>query len=206
MHKLFITGANSGLGLALTSQAKSLGYSVDAHNGRQDGDIMDNLVREKIIKCIQDKDIDVFINNAGQYFKKPLFDVSDRDINSMLRTNLVAPIYLSRDVLKLFAKRGQGNLYNINSLAGIKSTAEESIYCASKFGLKGFTDAVAAEFKDNKNIRIVNVTLGAFQSKMVKNRVDYNDLPTANEVARCILDHIQSNYDKIKQDLIITRK
>lgn len=211
-RKIFITGASSGLGKEFVEISKNNNVDIHYHQRNNDlnvnvfGDINDKETQDKIIKYVIDNDINVFINNAGIYMNKPLQDTNLDDIYNILNTNLYSKIILSKRVLDIFTKKGYGMLYNINSLAGLKGSKNESIYSASKHGLKGFTESMREEIRDYKDIRIVNVILGAFKTKMTINRDNYNMLGDPKEIADIILNHINQNYKTINNDLIITRK
>lgn len=204
--RILVTGANSGLGTEIIEQC--IGQDLDAYGVCREtyGDITKAKTRENILKLVIDEEINIFINNAAIYTKKDFLLFNDEEIENTLYTNLIAPIILTRQVIEYYINNSGGRIYNINSLAGIQATAKESIYCASKFGLKGFSDCLREEFREYKNIEIINVTLGAFQSKLTRDRENYDELPRVEEVASCIVDHIRADYQKIKTDLVITRK
>jgi 3-oxoacyl-[acyl-carrier protein] reductase len=61
--------------------------------------------------------------------------MEDDEIIELINTNLIAQILLTKRAIKHFIKRKNGRIININSLAGKNGTANESIYCSSKFGL-----------------------------------------------------------------------
>lgn len=214
-RKIFTTGAATGLGYEIVSQSKKRNIDIKYHQHKNEiihnddfvfGDIRDEQVQESILKTIVDNDINVFINNVGVYLNKSLQESSPTEIYDVLSTNLFSTILLTKKISDLFLLRGYGMIYNINSLAGLRGTKNESIYCASKHGLKGFTDSLSDELKGQKDIRIVNVTLGAFKTKMTMGRPNYDLLGEPNDVANCILDHISQNYSSINNELIITRK
>lgn len=213
-RKIFITGGSSGLGKSIILESINQDIEVYYHQRKKNilnekcvfGDLKNENTINKICNFIEENDINVFINNAGIYLNEPLLFTDISSITDILKINLEIPIILTKKILEIFNKKGYGMIYNINSLAGIKGTKNESIYGASKYGLKGFTDSLIDEYRDNKNIRIVNVILGAFKSKITKNRENYDDLGDPKEVADCILKHILGNYKTINNDLIITRK
>ncbi len=208
--RIFITGAGSGIGKEIKNAAKNKNIFCKSHS-RSDheneifGNINKNKTQEKIIKFAKKNNINVFINNAGIYSCKPISQISNNEIKNIINTNLVSCIQISKKILELYKNQGYGMLYNINSLAGLYGCENESIYCASKFGLKGFTDSLIREYKQYKNIRIVNVILGASKTKMTINRFNYEDLIDPSEIASVILNHIETSYNSLKTDLIITR-
>ena len=213
-RKLFVTGGSNGLGRELVVQSKNRNINVNYHQRMNEpilggnfvfGDIKDYETHTKIISSVIDNDSNVFINNAGVYLNKPISETTIEEINEIISVNLISSMILTKQVLEVFKEKGHGMIYNINSLAGLNGSKFESVYCASKHGLKGFTDSIKQEIRGNKNIRIVNVTLGAFKSKMTESRETYPFLSDVDDVANCILDHIQQDYNSIISDLIITR-
>jgi short-subunit dehydrogenase len=211
-RKIFITGASSGLGEQFVNISKNNGIDIHYHQRNNDlnvnvfGDINNKETRDNIVKYVIDNDINVFINNAGIYQNKSLQDTNIDDIYNILHTNLYSKIILTKMVLDVFIEKGYGMIYNINSLAGLKGSKNESVYSASKHGLKGFTESIKEEIREYKDIRIVNVILGAFKTKMTIGRSNYDILGDTKEVADCILNHINQDYKTINNDLIITRK
>ena len=214
-RRIFVTGGSSGLGKELVLQSLNRNLSSFFHQRTNStselgvefvyGDIKDLKTQDDIISFVKEKNINVFINNAAIYSNKSIEDISYNEINELISVNLLSPIFLTKRVLDIFSEQGQGMVYNINSLAGINGSKNESIYCTTKHGLKGLTESLKYEYKGQKNIRIVNVTLGAFKSKMTIERDTYPLLGETCDVANCILDHICQNYNSISSDLIITR-
>lgn len=90
--------------------------------------------------------IDILFNNAGmgkvEWFAK---QDSVRDINTLVQVNLVGLMQVTREVLPYMLQRGEGHIINMVSVAGLISTPLISTYAASKFGVKGFTDALRRE-------------------------------------------------------------
>ena len=213
--RIFVTGGSSGLGKELVLQSLNRNLSSFFHQRTNStselgvefvyGDIKDLKTQDDIISFVKEKNVNVFINNAAIYSNKSIEDITYNEINELISVNLLSPIFLTKRVLDIFSEQGQGMVYNINSLAGINGSKNESIYCTTKHGLKGLTDSLKYEYKGQKNIRIVNVTLGAFKSKMTIERETYPLLGETYDVANCILDHICQDYSSISSDLIITR-
>jgi short-subunit dehydrogenase len=89
--------------------------------------------------------VDILINNAGIELYRAFQDYSTTEIQSILTTNLIAVMELSRLILPAMLSKGSGHIVNIASLAGKKSPAYNSIYAASKAGLIGWNDALRQE-------------------------------------------------------------
>ena len=88
--------------------------------------------------------IDILVNNAAVLDLLPLDQLSPAIWRRALAINLTAPYLLSTLVLPTMRRRG-GSIVNVSSRAGVLPFANEAAYCASKFGLEGFTRAVALE-------------------------------------------------------------
>lgn len=92
--------------------------------------------------------IDVLFNNAGFGRLKWLEDLNPfEDIESQLRVNLLGVIWTTRAVLPHMMERGRGHIINMSSVAGWVALPTYSVYAASKFAIRGFTEAMRREVK-----------------------------------------------------------
>jgi short-subunit dehydrogenase len=90
--------------------------------------------------------IDLLVNNAGFGRSIPLAEMEPMaDILPQLDVNLNGPILLSQQVIPHMAAREQGHIINIASLAAFLGIPNYTIYAATKFGLRGFTEALRRE-------------------------------------------------------------
>ena len=104
--------------------------------------------------------LDIVINNAGIWQKVgQLEDVDDSTVATVLDTNLKGMIYVTKYCLPLLHKAEESALVNVVSKSGIVAQAGQSVYTASKYGAKGFTDVLREDLKET-NIHI----LGVYQS------------------------------------------
>jgi short-subunit dehydrogenase len=99
--------------------------------------------REHLIR--ESGEIDVLINNAGIGQHRAVADQTPEDITAQIATNLEAPIHLTRLVLPRFLSRRRGVIVNMSSMSGKAATPFNAIYCATKFGLNGFTLSLRLE-------------------------------------------------------------
>ncbi len=83
-------------------------------------------------------EVDVLVANAGLPASGRLESFSAEQIERALRVNLEAPIQLTRALLEPMRERGSGHLVFVSSLSGKAATARQSLYSATKFGLRGF--------------------------------------------------------------------
>lgn len=94
--------------------------------------------------------VDVLINNAGVAGFALLPEVQDDDLAQMLQLNLLAPMRLCRGLLPLLSVSANACIINVGSSFGSIGYAGFSAYCASKFGLRGFTEALQRELADQE--------------------------------------------------------
>jgi NAD(P)-dependent dehydrogenase (short-subunit alcohol dehydrogenase family) len=160
----FITGASSGIGLEIVKSALRAGQKVIATGRNADkvsnaiGESFDNLLVVKMdvtdskeieaaVKSAVDKfaTIDVLVNNAGNFYAGFFEELSQRQMELQLATSLFGPMNVSRAVLPVMRKNHSGHVITISSTAGLVGYEYCSAYSASKFGLEGWMDCLAAE-------------------------------------------------------------
>lgn len=86
----------------------------------------------------------VIVNNAGVLERKPLDTLDRAHWDRIMRVNLEAPVFLTRDLLPVLRRRG-GSIVNVSSRAGVEGFPAQIAYCASKFGIEAFTRCLALE-------------------------------------------------------------
>lgn len=180
--KVLITGASSGLGQCLAGVFHARGHELvlsgrkalpDLPGARR---IYGDIREGGTLAEFSGLNIDIFVNNAAWYPPKGrLEDLTPRDTEAAVRTNLIAPIQILQSVgpVKL--------LVNINSLAGKNPNSLEAVYCATKFGLRGFSESLRAG-----GMRTLDVYLGAMRTPMTKWRIDHKSLMNPEDVALSI--------------------
>lgn len=106
--------------------------------------------------------IDVLVNNAGvsllglQDAPKRMVDVSEEEWDQVLDTNLKGVYLFSKSVIPHMAEAGEGNVVNVSSGLGRHAVQGASPYIASKWGLEGFTRAVALEHEGRVNVNALS--------------------------------------------------
>ena len=103
--------------------------------------------------------IDVLVNNAGIIFFKPIEQTSIADWDRLQAVNLRGPFLCTRAVAEGMKRRRSGAIINVSSRAGKHGGDDESAYCASKFGIEGFSRALAIEF-GKYNVSVNTLTPG----------------------------------------------
>jgi meso-butanediol dehydrogenase/(S,S)-butanediol dehydrogenase/diacetyl reductase len=114
--------------------------------------------------------VDCLVNNAAVLKVGPLTASSVRDLDRMLAVNLRGPLLLTRALLPTMRRQRSGSIINVASELGKVGAAEYVTYCASKFGIVGFTEALAEEL-DGTGLRVWAVCPGLVDTPMARRRV-----------------------------------
>ena len=105
--------------------------------------------------------IDVLINNSGLAVPETVDEITDEGWETVMDTNLRGVMQLSRAVLPFMRQNDFGDIVNISSQAGKHGYADVPSYCASKFGLLGYAEALRDDVrKSGANIRVFNFCPG----------------------------------------------
>ena len=156
-----VTGANKGIGLNCVEQLLAEGAIVygicrsgcttkHANYTCLMADVQQFDLLEKSLNSIIEKHgaIDILINNAGLGYFGYCEDLSLDQWHTMFNTNVSAIFYASKLVLPGMKKQGEGHIVNIASIAGLEGYQQVSGYCATKFAVRGFSDALYKEVRD----------------------------------------------------------
>lgn len=110
-------------------------------------DIRDEMSCERAVGAVieQYRKVDILINNAGIGLFKSIEDTSKEEIERVIQTNLLGPLYLCRAAIPFMKQQGFGHILNISSVAGRRAFPQLTAYCASKYGLIGLSDSLRAE-------------------------------------------------------------
>lgn len=168
---ILITGTSSGIGVAAARRFAAEGWNVIATMRRPTADLdlgsnvlvvrLDVQDRASIAAAIAQGiahfgRIDVLVNNAG-YGQSGLFEAISREqIQAQFDVNVFGVMDVTRAILPHFRTNRNGVIINVSSGAGLFTLPMISLYCASKFALEGFTEALSYELA-SQNITVKNV-------------------------------------------------
>lgn len=109
--------------------------------------------------------IDILVNNAGAVARLPTHELPVADWDNVINVNLRGTFLCTKFALPSMLERGTGCIINISSGAGKRGVPNRSAYSASKFGVNGFTETLAAEYL-RKGIRPHVICPGPVVSQM----------------------------------------
>lgn len=112
-------------------------------------DLRDPRPRQRLVHEVETAlgPVDVLINNAGVEHTAAYHELSEADIDEVLKVNLEAPLMLTRMVLPGMLARRRGHIVNMSSLAGKSGPAFQEPYAATKAGLIAFTSSLRATYQ-----------------------------------------------------------
>ncbi len=223
---IIITGGASGLGLELVKQSikkglfvcnidrnfEKMGILSNTYKENYKGFIGDISDEEFIVNTIKEisnlGDIKILINNAGEpSFKMPTLYNKD-DINKCFK-GLEGMILLSTEVLKA-KNENDLKIVNIMSSAALRGNKQEAVYCATKWGEKGYTESLKVAYKGT-SVKVMGVYPGGINTDFYKNSRDYvseekqNSFMNPKDVAKTILDNVLNETNLTVADIIIER-
>ena len=208
MKKALITGASRGIGRAI---AEDLGKDHHIYAGASkdasgivsalpsaepfEADLTDtDAILEAAAKI---EELDVLVLAAGVMDGGPLEELTDDKWREMMEVNLFAPVTLTRALLPAL-RRSSGLIITINSGAGFHGMAENSAYCASKFALRGFTEALAQE--EAGKVRVTSLHPGRTDTDMLAGD-DGMPKMAADEVAKAARLAVDAGPDAVVEFL-----
>jgi NADP-dependent 3-hydroxy acid dehydrogenase YdfG len=215
-----VTGASSGIGAALAEILANRNRSVVLVarrkealeavavrcGGRAHVVVADVTRRQDVRRVVDDTlahlgQIDVWINNAGRGITRMPSDLTDEDVDEMMRSNVKSALYGIQEVLPHFKSRNEGHIINVSSMLGrVPFATIRSAYCGAKHFLNALTTMFRDELKSSHpGIQISLVSPGVVRTDFGLNAVhggpDSRTFPesqSAAEVAEVIAGVIAS--------------
>ncbi len=188
---VLITGTSTGLGVSLAVQAAAAGHTVYAtmrdlakraalDNAAEDVgielsvlelDVQDTGSVEKAVSTIVQEQgrIDTLINNAGAGFVRSTEQASQADIEWVLDVNLMGVIRCTKAVIGHMREAKAGHIINISSVGGLVGQPFNELYCAAKFAVEGYTEAMASYMTPSFGIHFTAVEPGGISTEFANN-------------------------------------
>jgi NAD(P)-dependent dehydrogenase (short-subunit alcohol dehydrogenase family) len=136
--------------------------------------------------------LQILVNNAGIYHHGSLETLEKKRLEEVLATNLVAPIMLTKLALPHLKKNPESAVINIASIAGLSGFSKGSAYCASKFGVVGFSECLFEEVRE-QGIKVCAICPGYVSTPMTEgySYLDLEKMIPPEDVAQAVIDVLQ---------------
>jgi uncharacterized protein len=210
METIVITGAGTGLGKELALQyaeqgntiiltgrrldplldvqkeieqrgGKAFSYTLDIRNYENVKATIEEILKHHQVTCL--------VNNAGVGYFGPFTSLTAEQIHDMIETNVKGTIFMTKSFLPYFHTIPKAKILNIISTAGLRGKVNESVYVASKFAIRGFSESLVKELEQT-NISVTAVYMGGMDTPFWEGTDHIKDrsrLRSAKEVARQII-------------------
>ncbi|WP_226683285.1 SDR family NAD(P)-dependent oxidoreductase [Sutcliffiella horikoshii] len=184
-HTIILTGRRLEPLEAVKEEVQSLGaqafaYQMDISNEAD--------VKNTVGKITSEHTVDYLLNNAGAGCFGPLIELGFDEIETAIQTNVLGTIFLTKELLPHLLKRGDAKIMNIISTAGQKGKVNESVYVASKFAVRGFTESLQKELEGK--VHVIATYMGGMDTPFwdeTNHIKDKSRLKSPREVAEMIV-------------------
>lgn len=203
--RILITGGSSGIGRALALELAPYQPRLLLTARREDrlasltqelqglgcdrvvsvaGDITDPKTRERLMSVAQQSmdGLDILVNNAGAGAYGPFANASSDRLHQLMEINFFAAVELTRSALPSLYEGRRPLIVNVGSVLGHVAVPNKSEYCASKFALHGFSDALRCELA-GEGVDVLLVSPSTTSSEFFERLVDQDGDPQVNRFA-----------------------
>lgn len=186
---VLLTGASTGLGLALARRLLSTDYRL-VLTARESSlarfaaagiepservriralDVTSRAQRIEVVDEIERRwgGVDILVNNAGVAYRSVVEHVAEHERFAQMDVNFLSPMHLMRIVLPTMRRKRRGRIINVSSVGGMMAMPTMAIYAASKFALEGVSEALWYEVRP-WNIHVTLVEPGFVNSPSFEN-------------------------------------
>jgi len=220
-----VTGASSGIGLAITRLLFDAGCSV-AVVGRDSARLqpaIDGVASERAlaIPCdVRDDDavqamvaevtvawgrVDILVNSAGLFSVAPITETSNEMWTNLWETNVNGTFFPTRAVVPGMIERGSGTIVIMSSVAAHRGYPGNTAYSASKYAVTGFARALTTEVR-RKGVRVVNVMPGPVATPIwdgLELPMERELMLTADEVAQATINAMTVSRTQVIEDVLL---
>jgi short-subunit dehydrogenase len=210
-HKLAAEGANLVLAARDSSRLAALQSQIPISYGNQVFSVSCDITDPNQVETLMSKavahfgQIDVLVNAAGAGVMKQYNKVTPVDLDAMLDLNLKGSFYTCQAAAEVMKEQKSGHICNIVGILGKHSMAMASAYCASKFGVVGFSKCMADEMK-RFGIKFTLFYFGGVDSPFWDNvslKVDRSKMLTAETAANAIIFALKADPQAVPMEINI---
>ncbi|MCK9151049.1 SDR family NAD(P)-dependent oxidoreductase [Methanobacterium alcaliphilum] len=218
-----VTGANSGIGYAISEELLKRGAIVymlgrnpkkvekaieqlSKYKDRIHTIIADVTIQEQIEKAIKDTaeeagSLDFLFNNAGVGGTLPFETATIEDWKNIIDVNVWSVIYGVNTAVPIMLKQGSGHIINTSSIAGLIPLPFQALYSFTKFGVTALSECLKYEYAE-KNLRFSTICPSNIATPIFKKSIDGtvhdqikipDDAYPADKAAKLILDRVSEN-------------
>ena len=223
---IVITGASKGMGKAIAEKFIAAKYNVficsrnenelaetTAELNKNNGNYVKHFATDlsnksgvvKFTNWISDQniEIDILINNAGQFIPGSIYNEEEGTLEKMININLYSAYHLTRALLPAMMKRKSGHIFNICSIAALKAYDNGGSYSISKYALMGFSKNLREEMKPF-NIKVTAVYPGAvYTSSWEGSDILPGRIMEVNDIAQMIYAATLLSPQACVEDIVI---
>jgi 3-hydroxy acid dehydrogenase/malonic semialdehyde reductase len=220
---IIVTGASSGIGLSICKKLLKEGYFVTGiartikpsqleHENftALACDLSDFEQTEKKIKALlkSDQTLSGVVFCAGSGYFGGLEQLDFGKIEALIELNLLSPMYLSKLLIPYFKRLGEGRLIFIGSEAALQGAKNGTAYCASKFGLRGFVQALSAECRQaGLNVSLINpgmVDTPFYENLYFRPGEDKTNRIPVQTIADCVYSLLHTDSNLVIDEINLT--
>ncbi|MBH0028549.1 SDR family oxidoreductase [Pseudoalteromonas sp. SWN29] len=194
--RVLLTGGSRGIGKVINEVFTLAGLDVVVPS-REQLDLSCEASIEEFFNITPAK-FDIVINNAGINIIKPILEITSEDLQLINQVNLVAPLQVIQHCVPYMREQQAGRILNVSSIWGIRSKEYRTLYSGTKFGLIGYTKALARELAEDNilvnavcpgfiDTELTAKSLSELQKEQLLKQVPLNRLGKPEEIAKHIL-------------------
>lgn len=222
--KVLITGGSEGLGFSLAKLLIEKGCQVNivSRNGEKLKAASDSINSNNLKTFVGDVGdhksvsllsaqvgyVDILVNNAGIWLEGPLPDCPYEKIGGVINTNLLGVIYATKAFLPAMLEKNEGLILNVSSTSGLEARDGQTVYAASKWGVRGFTESLKLDLAKTK-VNVFGFYPGGMNTALFKKAGFDKDVSAwmdTSKVAGLLVTLLESDENMVVDNLVLKKR
>lgn len=204
-----VTGASSGIGLAIARELRRDGYQVFGTSRKPMADTPDGVTMlvcdvtddESVQKVVDDVvsragRIDLLVNNAGIGLLGGAEESSAAQAKALFDVNVFGVVRLTNAILPIMRRQRKGRVINLSSILGLVPAPFSALYASTKHAIEGYSESLDHEVR-TQGIRVVLVEPGA-------TRTSFEESMTRPDHALPVYDTVRTDAEKLMREIVET--